>query len=219
MAKQAHKSKVTHESLETTPASGSVRGSFSEIKQDVFSNLWKDLLTGSGKDVSEQIFGASPKTDASHGNELRPGQPASLKQEKRNVMPRSEGHMEYFRKVHNADLLSQNKEDASMDRRVEEIRFEIKKLLATSKQLETTIKQVTVEHRVINAGVYHENFFHFVLALLRSARVRMEEGMSWAATAKGKKQKKQQQQYWNMEKKHGTSFSLSSERTTATQTG
>ncbi|MFI5265727.1 MAG: DUF5660 family protein [Candidatus Levyibacteriota bacterium] len=218
MNKQAQKPKITHESIETKNASGSVGGSFSNIQHDVFSNLWKDLLAGSGKSASEQIFGA--KTPAQDASEMYPGKIIDLQQKREEkTVARSEGHMEYFRKVQNADLLSHNKEDASMDRRVEEIRTEIKKLLATSKQLETTIKQVTVEQRVVSAGVYHENFFHFVLALLRSARVRMEEGMSWVAASKGKKQKKQQQQYWNMEKKHGTSFSLSSERSTATQTG
>lgn len=219
MAKQVHKSKVSHESIETTHASGSVNGSFSDINHDVFSTLWNDLLSGGGKNLGEQILG-TPKTSSSHAAEMYPGKIIDLQQKREEkAVARSEGHMEYFRKVQNADLLSQNKEDASMDRRVDEIRQEIKKLLATSKQLESTIKQVTVEQRVTNAGVYHENFFHFVLALLRSARVRMEEGMSWASTVKGKKQKKQQQQYWSMEKKHGTSFSLSSERSTATQTG
>lgn len=219
--KQAHKPKVTHESVETIHASGTVTGSFKDVKADIVSNLWNTLITGGKNDLSSQIFGETPGS-THHGQELHPGQAASLKAEKKSMAPRSEGHMEYFRKVQNADLLSQNKEDASMDRRVEEIRSEIRKLLATSKQLENTIKQVTVENKVVNAGVYHENFFHFVLALLRSARVRMEEGMSWAGTAKAKKGqqgKKQQQQYWNMEQKHGTSFSLSSERSTATQTG
>lgn len=219
--KQAHKPKIAHESIEAKHSSTSVSGALQDIHGDVLHGLWDSLLGGSAKNLAEQFPILGPVSKG-HGD-MKPGEPVHLnkKQEKAHA-PRSEGHMEYFRKVQNADVLSQRKEDSSMDRKVEEIRLEIKKLMQTSKQLDSTLKQVTVEQRVVNAGVYHENFFHFVLSLLRSARIRMEEGMNWANTAKakkGKQSKKSQNQYWNMEKKHGTSFSLSSERSTATQTG
>ncbi|MGE5041578.1 MAG: DUF5660 family protein [Candidatus Levyibacteriota bacterium] len=215
MPKTANKkSHSLEKSIETAHASGSVSGQMSDINKDVLSSLWNDLLGAGSKNVSEQVFGAAQKK-----GELRPGEPVSLnkKEEKsEKAVVRTEGHMEYFRQIKNADLAPKNREDAAIDKKVEEIRMEIKALIKTSKQLETTFKSVQIEQRVVNAGRYHETLFDLIKSLLKSARAKMEEGASWMGVSKGKKQQKE---YWNMFKKHGTTFGLSNERTLATQTG
>ena len=215
MSAQAHgKAKKPHiqqESLERHINTKSVNGSLSDVSSGVFSALWKDLLTGSSKDVSAQIFGA-PK-GASH--ELKPGQEASLKKpEKKKAV--TEAHMEYFREIKNADISPRKQEDQAMEQKVEQIRIEIKKLMNASKQLEATFKNVQIEQKVVKAGRYHETLLTFILSLVRSAKVKMEEGASWMNVSKNKKQ---QRQYQSMAKKHGTSFTLNNERTAATQTG
>jgi hypothetical protein len=88
--------------------------------------------------------------------------------------------------------------------------------MTASKQLEATFKNVQIEQRVVKAGRYHETLLTFILSLVRSAKVKMEEGTSWMNVTKNKKQ---QRQYQSMAKKHGTSFTLNNERTVATQTG
>lgn len=201
------KPKLTHESVEAKPYGKSVSSSFSDIGNNTLNTLWENLL-GGGKDASNQLFGSS-------SHDLKPGQAESLRKQEQAPV-RSEAHMEYFRAVKNADIAPQRSLDANVERKVEEIRLEIKKLMATSKQLETTFKSVQVEQKIIKAGKYHETLFDFIKTLLRSARVRMEEGLSWTNATKNKKQQKQ---YWNQFKKHGTTFGLSNERTVATQTG
>lgn len=215
MQKAAKKPRIVEESVESkhTAHTSSVTGSINDIGSGVLTDLWKNLIGGSGKNATEQIFGPTPHA---RGGDLRPGEAMNLRDETKQAAPRSEGHMEYFSKIKSADVMPKRQEDASVEKRVEEIRFEIKQLMKTSKQLETTFKSVQIEQKIVNAGKYHETLFDFIKALLRSARVRMEEGLSWSNTAKGKKQQKQ---YWNMFKKHGTTFGLSNERTVATQTG
>ncbi len=215
MSAQAHsKAKKPHiqqESLERHINTKGVNGSLSGVSSDVFSALWKDLLTGSSKDISTQIFG----TTKGSSHELKPGQEASLKKpEKKKVV--TEAHMEYFREIKNADLSPKQQEDQAMERKVEQIRIEIKKLMTASKQLEATFKNVQIEQKIVKAGRYHETILTFILNLVRSAKVKMEEGASWMNVAKNKKQ---QRQYQSMAKKHGTSFTLNNERTAATQTG
>lgn len=177
---------------------------------NTMTDVWKDFFGGFDKKIGEQIqfIGTTPK-------EMHPGEEVNLKKQEKAVA-RTEGHMEYFRSVKNVDLAPTRNADAQLDQKVEEIRLEIKKLLATSKQLDTAFKTVSVETKVIKAGKYHETFFTFVLSLLRSARIRMQEGASWMNTAKSKKQ---QRQYQSMAKKHGTSFTLNNERNVATQVG
>lgn len=201
------KPKLQEESVEAKLYGKNVSSSFSEIGNNTLNTLWDNLL-GGGKDASNQLFGSSSQ-------ELKPGQAESLKKQE-HVPVRSESHMEYFRTIKNADIAPQKNMEASIQRKVEEIRIEIKSLIATSKQLEATFKTVQIEQKIVKAGKYHETLFDFIKTLLRSARVRMEEGLSWTSTTKNKKQQKQ---YWSQFKKHGTSFGLSNERTVATQTG
>lgn len=173
------------------------------------TDIWKDFFGGFDKKIGEQI--------GFLGAEMKPGEEVNLKKKKEEkAVIRSENHMEYFRTVKNADIAPERSKDVQLDRRVEEIRLEIKKLLATSKELESTFKSVSVETKVVKAGKYHETFFTFVLSLLRSARIRMQEGASWMQTTKTKKQ---QQSYKSMAQKHGTSFTLNNERSLATQVG
>ena len=207
MQKKAVKHKFSEESLEAKHTS--VNAAVTDISSAGLDSLWKDLLGGSAKDMVGQLFGA----------ELKPGEAQSLKKEAHEVkkeIVQTESHMEYFRTVKNADIAPGAQLDAETKQRVDDIRQEIKKLMDASTELENTFKSVIVEQRVVKAGKYHETFFTFVLSLLRTARIRMEEGNSWLQT---KKTKKQQQQYKSMAKKHGTSFTLNNERTAATQTG
>lgn len=173
------------------------------------TDVWKDFFGGFDKKVGEQL-----QVIGKVENELKAGEAVSLKEEKTVVT--TEGHMEYFRSVKNADIAPGKNRDAQLDRKVEEIRMEIKNLLSQSKQLESTFKSVAAETRVVNAGRYHETFFTFVLSLLRSANMKLQEGASWLQTTKSKKQ---QRQYQNMAKTHGTSFTLSNERNVSTQVG
>lgn len=209
---KAKKPNIQEDSIERhNQDTKSVNGSLTGVSSDVLSTLWNDLLTGGSKDVSTQLFGGS-----SHSQELQPGQEMSLKkQEKKSTQP-TEAHMEYFREVKNADVSPARQADMATEKRVDDIRREIKQLMQATKELSSTFKSAQIEQQVVKAGTYHETLLTFILFLVRSAKVKIQEGSSWLNVAKSKKQ---QRQYQSMAKKHGTSFTLSNERTTATQTG
>lgn len=217
-AAKAKKPQIHENSLERSHVdTKSVNSSLSAVSNDVLSNLWNELITGGTKDLGAQIFGASKDSSASHAAEMYPGKIIDLqkKREEKRVA-RSEAHMEYFREIKNVDIAPEKRLEAAAEQRVEQIRMEIKALLKQSKELQTMFKTVQIEQKVVKAGKYHETLLSFVLSLLRSARVKMQEGASWMSVLQSKKKQKQ---YQAQAKKHGTSFTLNNERTVATQTG
>ena len=92
-------------------------------------------------------------------------------------------------------------------------------LAASSKELEIQFKDVVVEQRIVKPGKYHQSFFEWMLIIVKTARMRVEDAGTWLSVMHGKKNKRHSQNYWQMFKKHGTTFGLSNERVVATQTG
>jgi len=103
-----------------------------------------------------------------------------------------------------------------IQRQIEEILIEIKKLSSAQKELEVEFREVAVEQRIVSPGKYHLNFFEWLLSIIRLARMKIEDSGAWLSAFQSKKAKRQ---YWAMFKKHGTTFGLSNERVVATQTG
>jgi hypothetical protein len=103
-----------------------------------------------------------------------------------------------------------------MKRNVEQIKAELSKLVASSEMLKLQFAEIGVEQTSQNVGTYHLNLFEWMLAVIRSAREKVEDSNAWLGTVKGKGAKKD---YWGMFKKHGTNFGLSGERAVATSVG
>lgn len=101
--------------------------------------------------------------------------------------------------------------------KLEEIQIELRRITDSSKELQIEFKEVVgEEQRIEKPGQYHLNFFEWVLSVIRTVRLRVEDSASWLAVFKSKKNHKD---YWSQFKKHGTSFGLNNERTVSTQTG
>src|SRR3989338_2649583 len=79
--------------------------------------------------------------------------------------------------------------------------------------IERTVKDATADQAPVRPGKYHLSFFEFVLSVIRDATRKLEDSVSYGAVFTSKKQ---QSKYWSKYKKHGTTFGLSGERTTAT---
>ncbi len=219
MKSQTRKRILSEESVEAKPRNiasepNTVSDELKNLAKGAVDSTWRDLLAGSGTAISEQIlgFGASE-------NELVEGQEISLKQQVeggRDKIQTSIEHLEYFRTVQNADRIGETRTETQIKQAVEEIRLEIKKLIATSKLVERTVKDATAEKAPVKPGKYHVTFFEFVLSVVRDATRKLEDSVSFGAVFTNKKQ---QRQYWSMYKKKGTTFGLSGERVVATQTG
>ncbi len=101
-------------------------------------------------------------------------------------------------------------------RLVQELAIEVKRLEQQTAELTSAIKKVTVETRPIKGGIYHLNFLHMVISMLKDLRKRVSESRQWLSLWS---KKKQQKGYWQMFKKHGTSFAMSEERAIASANG
>lgn len=100
--------------------------------------------------------------------------------------------------------------------KLESVRQELQLLSKSIKGFHQEVEKAILEMPV-NPGVYHINFFEQLRSFIESLRQTIDNGSTWlsAFTANSKKKRG----YWGMYKKHGTTFGLSSERTTATQSG
>ena len=218
--KTKQKKHLVEESIEAKPRTNryveptTVKNEMKQLWDSMIANTKQDVFGDLASDINQQIFG---------GGDLQPGHEVSLaRQAKKQEQPAEQKpqvtmeHMEYFRSVQNVDRLGETRTETQISRAVEEIRMEIKKLVSTSKIVERTVKDAAAEKAPVKPGKYHLNFFEFVLNILKDATQKLEDSATLGAVFTSKKQ---QSKYWNTYKKQGTSFGLSGERTTATQTG
>jgi hypothetical protein len=98
---------------------------------------------------------------------------------------------------------------------VQEIKREIMALERQQKGLLSDAAKITLDHLPEKPGIYHVRFLEFVLRTIRDLRIKVTESANWFSMLMGKKKK---MGYHGMAKKHGTSFSMSSERS-ASQSG
>lgn len=97
-----------------------------------------------------------------------------------------------------------------------EIKKEVKRLDEATKNLKKETTRVITEEVPPNPGIYHVNFFEWLLKLLKNVRQKVENAGTWLSMLYSRRNQKK---YWNRFKKHGTSFGLSGERVVSTQTG
>ena len=214
-----NKQNYSYDSIET--GVNEVGKQVSTLSKDALRSIWEDFIKASAKQtLPEQLLNVKSEKKGlqSHEAILQEGQEFSLIQEKseKKAVVASE-HREYFRSL---DPIEAPRAQEVEKRQQVALQMEIKKLIKASKEMEIAFKQVsqqvTVDSKSGSPSTYEINFLEFVLMTVRNARVRVEEGKNWLALFASKKGQKQ---YWNQFAKKGTSFSMSSERSTATQTG
>jgi len=187
----------------------------------VVESAKNDFAKGLVTDLWDQMLGTEiGKGDTTHqtSGDLKEGQEITLKKQskKEEKKPQIEAGWDYAGEIIHAEKRISQTENRELSTRVSEIMIEIKKLANSSRELEATFREITVEQKTVNPGKYHLNFFEWMLSTIRSARMKIEDSKNWASLFASKKGKKE---YWSLYKKHGTSFGLSGERTVATQTG
>jgi len=195
------------------------------VREDVAKGIIGDVLEQTlrwdrmlGTDIAEKEKGET-------GGDLIQGQEISLNKKRTDQKaekplmerkPRVEAGWDYTGEIIHAERRISQVQNRELETKVQEIIIELKKLAKSSKELEITFREITVEQRPVNPGKYHLNFFEWMLITIKSARMKIEDSKNWASLFASKKGKKD---YWSSFKKHGTSFGLSGERTPATQTG
>lgn len=137
------------------------------------------------------------------------------------IVETSEGHkiqqLRYVQKQEQEVFNLQKKTtQAEIQRVMQELSAEIKRLQTQTSQLTQEVKTITVESAPARPGIYYTNFFEWVLMTLRDLRGKVNESRQWLALWTAKKKQKG---YWAMFKKHGTSFAMSEERAIASANG
>lgn len=100
---------------------------------------------------------------------------------------------------------------------LDQLKQQVTLLERSEKALTQQIAKIKVEHLPPKTGIYYLRFFEWMIGVVKQLRIKVDEGRAWLATFTTRKKKKAG--YWQMYKKHGTTFGLSNERTLATQTG
>lgn len=198
----------------------------------------KDDLTLAAKDTWRQVFGFE-KTGQKLSGELKVGQSIDLTPKARvaqtDLNTPQYGQQweedtgedlqreyiapgyEYHRQFASFKESVVAKEDTrQIQIRIEQIVMELRRLTASSSELAVEFSDVTMEATPQQPGQYHLNFFEWVMGVIQKARERIEESQTWLSMFKSKRKQKG---YWQMFKKHGTTFGLSGERVVSTQTG
>lgn len=191
------------------------------IGNGTIQSLTTDLVGGGISDVWKQFLGGgTEKNKKQSAGDLQEGQDLNLSQAKKEKkQDNREAGIDYRREIlHGSERITSH-ENQALIQQIEMIVVELKRLASSSKELQIEFKDVVVTQNVVKPGKYHQNFFEWVLIVIRSARMRVEDAGAWLLAMKGKKGKKQSQNYWERFKKEGTTFGLSNERVVSTQTG
>lgn len=187
-----------------------------DVGKGFVAEAWNQLLKGEGYDKARATKGEleeGEELDLLAISQTAQKEPSSQKETAAQYV---EPGIDYKREIIHAEkrILGENQKELSI--KIEEILIELKKLTKTSQELAVEFKEVTVEQAPAKPGKYHLAFFEWLLTLVKVARLKVEDSASWLALFKSKKKQKG---YWNMFKKHGTTFGLSNERVVATQVG
>ncbi|HSX08988.1 MAG TPA: DUF5660 family protein [Candidatus Saccharimonadales bacterium] len=201
------------------------------------SDELNDVAKESGKTFIEQLLGLNLHSNkepikADQAKESKPDTGGiieifnlTLHRQNSNEQPamhaekshsRAEAAIDYHREIVQSRERSSKSENREMMNNIEQIKIELSKLVESSQVLKLEFAEVSVEQSNTSVGEYHINFFEWMLAVIRTARQKVEDSSSWLGTVQGKGDKKG---YWGMFKKHGTTFGLSGERAVATQVG
>lgn len=191
---------------------------------DVVKSIKSDVGHDSVFDAWDQFLGADKSHDNQHHGgekEMHAGEEVDLahgddSKNEKHSKPHIEAGNDYHRDIVHASERGASSESQEIAVKVQEILIEIKQLANSSGELKKKVEVLTIEQIGENPGVYHLNFMEEVLKWIRDARMNVEDSLAWFHALRSKKAARQ---YGAMAKKGGTSFTLSNERTAATQTG
>lgn len=208
-AKKQPKQYVDENPIEALRSIGAgVKSTALDQGKEAVNDAWDQLL-GIDRDNSGQ-------SQAQKGGDLLAGEELDLAQIKREVHRITEQGQEFVREIVHAGKNASAENSGEIQVKIQEILIEIKQLAKSTKEVQAQVEVISVEQTTRNKGVYHVSFLEQMLGFLRDARMNVEDSLAWF---KALRSKKSARQYGVLAKKQGTSFTLSNERTAATQTG
>ena len=187
--------------------SGVINSVTDDLGRNGINNLWEQMLGAQKSQEKDNLSG-----DLEEGREIA----LSRRKKEKTLLASIEPGLDYRREVIYGEKRVEKENTQVLNAKIAEILTELKKITETSTEIAMEFKEVVVEQRIENPGEYHVTFFQWMLSLVKAARQKIEDSGTWLSVMKSKKKQKG---YWNMFKKHGTTFGLSNERVVATQAG
>ena len=121
-----------------------------------------------------------------------------------------------FEAIRREEQIIFSREQRQVKVQIETIQTQIKALAKEQVELMEEVDKAAFQ-AVVNPGVYHQNFFERLLALIKLARKKIVESRTWLQLYNHRSQKRAY--YWQNVKSSGTKFMLSQERYMSTHAG
>lgn len=180
------------------------------IGSSVSDSLKTDVVKGMGNTIFDQLMNAGktgqapdqkdPGFDFAKWMEGREKQVAEqAKGEERNIQAHK----------HSQEKVLFSFADEKLSREINDVRSEMAMLVRAMGKVEKQVENAIMEN-VVDAGVYHLNFFRNLKTWLQFMRKSMEDASAWLQMSSGRG--KQKSHYWGQVAKSGTKYSMSSER-------
>ena len=138
---------------------------------------------------------------------LRPGETINFRKE--NTPPEKPKFVDYVGKEQSLFI---NQHQNEVERTINELRAEIKKLVQVTENVGEEIKQA-VDQNIAEISQYQLNFFERIKNFIVNFRKNISEASAWVETFNHKKNKRNA--YWNKAKSNGTKYSESGEHSAA----
>ncbi|HCM37406.1 MAG: hypothetical protein UV61_C0004G0053 [Candidatus Gottesmanbacteria bacterium GW2011_GWB1_43_11] len=186
-----------------------------DVGRGVAKTVKQDLVSGIATDALSSLFG-TPKS-----GDLEPNQPLNLGETPPPPMPEMPfpyrmRQVEQPRPMFNMEAMNRLRaQEAQVAQKIDEIRLELKALIATLKQVDSEIVKA-VDEQLIDPGLYHLNFLDRIKTILKLLRQNLNDSSSWLSVMRSRKK---QRTYWSLYKKKGTEFGLNPDRVVSTQVG
>lgn len=210
-----NKRPMTHHAnfIEALKANGS------SMVQDTVKGFKDDLIKGSVNQMADTLFNPSqPNNNAD--NDQYDQQPFDFNEylNSGEEYEKQRQHDMVQREYEQVETVIFNRRQEEVSKRIDEIKFELKRLADNIVGLERSTTTV-IEQEIIDPGTYHLSFFEKLLSFIQQMNKRVAESRHWASLHS--QRGKSKSYFWKQANKKvgGTKFLLSQERQVATQTG
>lgn len=167
-----------------------------------------------------EMFGLRSPSESHENNDPKKGEVELYnKSHEKKAESHARAHIEYHDDMRRLGEKHNKAETQQAIQKIQEALAEIQKLIKSSKELEVEFADFAVMQAPKEVGDYDLNFFDWLILTIQQARQKVDDSGAWLTAVKGKNGKKGGNDYWSMFKKHGTSFGMSNERSTATSVG
>lgn len=189
--------------------------SLRDMGRGIARTVKSDVVGGIANDALSSLFG-TPKS-----GQMRPGEEINIDSRSQppaypERAPYQFGRREQYFSLYSQEVIARlRQQEKEVTQKIEEIRLELKSLIATLNVVDQEIAQAA-DGGFVDPGIYHMTFLDRLKTILKLLRQNLHESRSWLAVMRSKKK---QRTYWAQYKKRGTEFGLNLDRVVATQVG